>query len=88
MQREDIEKQLKDLKQGVKGVDLSGVDPDELDSQRIRMIRLQALEKEKNEIGEKIRVAAKRIDHLERAYRASDDFMRGFTGADKIATMY
>lgn len=72
VQREEIDKQLKELKQGVKGVDISNLDLDELDSQRIRMLKLQALEKEKNEIGEKIRVAAKRIDHLERAYRKEE----------------
>ena len=72
VQREEIDKQLKELKQGVKGVDISNLDIDELDSQRIRMLKLQALEKEKNEIGEKIRVTAKRIDHLERAYRKEE----------------
>ena len=72
VQREETEKQLKELKQGVKGVDISGLDIDELDTGRIRMLKLQALEKEKNEMGAKIRVTAKRIDHLERAYRREE----------------
>ena len=72
LQREEAEKQLKELKQGVKGVDVSSLDLDDLDTGRIRMIKLQALEKEKNEMGEKLRVTGKRIDHLERAYRKEE----------------
>lgn len=72
LQREEAEKQLQELKKGVKGVDISNIDIDELDSGRIRMLKLQALEREKNEIGEKLRVAGKRIDHLERAYRKEE----------------
>ncbi|KAL1311147.1 hypothetical protein AAFC00_001349 [Neodothiora populina] len=72
VQREEIEKQLKELKQGVKGVDIDSLDINELDTGRIRMIKLQALEKEKNEIGDKLRITAKRIDHLERAYRKEE----------------
>lgn len=72
VQREEIEKQLKELKQGVKGVDIDSLDINDLDTGRIRMIKLQALEKEKNEIGDKLRITAKRIDHLERAYRKEE----------------
>ncbi|WPG97443.1 Eukaryotic translation initiation factor 3 subunit A [Acrodontium crateriforme] len=72
LQREETEKQLKELQQGVKGVDISGLDIDELDSGRIRLLKLQALEREKNEIGEKVRITGKRIDHLERAYRREE----------------
>ena len=72
VQREEAEKQLNELKKGVKGVDVSGIDIDELDTGRIRMLKLQALEREKNEIGEKLRVTGKRIDHLERAYRKEE----------------
>lgn len=72
VQREETEKQLKELKQGVKGVDISGLDIDDLDSGRIRMLKLQALEREKNEMGAKLRVTGKRIDHLERAYRKEE----------------
>lgn len=72
VQREEAEKQLQELKKGVKGVDLSELDIDNLDTGKIRMLKLQALEKEKNEIGDKVRIAGKRIDHLERAYRKEE----------------
>ncbi|KAK8158320.1 hypothetical protein BC567DRAFT_244652 [Phyllosticta citribraziliensis] len=74
IKREEIEKQLNELKSGVKGVDLDldNVNIDELDSGRIRAMKLAALEREKNELGEKLRVTAKRIDHLERAYRREE----------------
>ena len=72
VQREETEKQLKELKQGVKGVDISGFDIDDLDTGRIRMLKLQALEREKIEMGVKLRVTGKRIDHLERAYRKEE----------------
>lgn len=74
IKREEIEKQLNELKSGVKGVDLDldNVNIDELDSGRIRAMKLAALEKEKNDIGEKLRITGKRIDHLERAYRREE----------------
>ena len=56
----------------MKGVDISSLDIDDLDTGRIRAIKLQALEKEKTEMGEKIRITGKRIDHLERAYRKEE----------------
>ncbi|PIB00840.1 Eukaryotic translation initiation factor 3 subunit A [Cercospora beticola] len=72
VQREEAEKQLQELKKGVKGVDISELDIDNLDTGKIRMLKLQALEREKNEIGDKVRIAGKRIDHLERAYRKEE----------------
>lgn len=72
VQREEAEKQLKELKQGVKGVDLTGIDLDDLDTGRIRLLKLQALEREKNELGDKVRTTSKRLDHLERAYRKEE----------------
>ncbi|KAF1958671.1 hypothetical protein CC80DRAFT_441234 [Byssothecium circinans] len=72
VQREEIEKQLKELKQGVK-IDIEiPADISELDSNRIRAMKLAALEKEKNILGEQLRIAGKRIDHLERAYRKEE----------------
>ncbi|KAF2021633.1 hypothetical protein BU24DRAFT_417267 [Aaosphaeria arxii CBS 175.79] len=72
VQREEIEKQLKELKQGTK-VELDiPEDITELDSGRIRAMKLAALEKEKNQLGEQLRIAGKRIDHLERAYRKEE----------------
>jgi translation initiation factor 3 subunit A len=71
-QREEIEKQIKELKATTKiNIELPD-DLDDLDSQRIRILKLQALEQEKNQLGEQLRIAGKRIDHLERAYRKEE----------------
>lgn len=72
IQREEIEKQIKELKLTTK-VDIELPDDiTDLDSQRIRILKLQALEKEKSLLGEQLRIAGKRIDHLERAYRKEE----------------
>lgn len=72
IQREEIEKQLKELKQTTKvDIDLPE-NIDDLDSTRIRILKLQALEKEKSLLGETLRITGKRIDHLERAYRKEE----------------
>ena len=72
IQREEIEKQIKELKATTK-IDIEIPDDlTDLDSQRIRILKLQALEKEKNQLGEQLRIAGKRIDHLERAYRKEE----------------
>jgi translation initiation factor 3 subunit A len=72
IQREEMEKQIKELKASTK-VDIElPEDLDDLDSQRIRILKLQALEREKSQLGEQLRIAGKRIDHLERAYRKEE----------------
>ena len=72
VQREELEKQIKELKSTVQ-VDIEIPDDiTELDSTRIRAMKLAALEKEKNQLGEQLRIAGKRIDHLERAYRKEE----------------
>jgi translation initiation factor 3 subunit A len=72
VQREEIEKQIKELKQGTK-IDIEiPEDITELDSGRIRAMKLAALEKEKELLAEQLRIAGKRIDHLERAYRKEE----------------
>ena len=71
VQREEAERQLNELRQGVR-IDIGDVDIDDLDSGRIRAMKLAALEKEKNELGERLRVTSKRIDHLERAFRKEE----------------
>ncbi|KAI5283879.1 eukaryotic translation initiation factor 3 subunit A, partial [Ascosphaera aggregata] len=68
----EIKKQLEELKTGVKGIDISDIPLEELDSSRLRMMKLAQLEKEKNELNDKIRITGKRIDHLERAYRREE----------------
>ena len=72
IKEEEVKKQLTELKQGVKNVDIDSLDISELDSGRIRAIKLQALEKEKTELQDKLRITGKRNDHLERAYRREE----------------
>lgn len=72
VQREEVEKQFNELKQGIKGVDISELDIDDLDTGRIRALKLAALEKEKSDLSERLRVSGKRIDHLERAFRREE----------------
>lgn len=72
IQREEITKQIEELKKTTKvDIDLPE-DLSEIDSTRIRILKLQALEKEKEQLGETLRIAGKRIDHLERAYRKEE----------------
>ncbi|KAH6620118.1 hypothetical protein C7974DRAFT_464864 [Boeremia exigua] len=72
IQREEIEKQLKELKATTKvDIDLPE-NLEDLDSTRIRILKLQALEKEKAVLAETLRITGKRIDHLERAYRKEE----------------
>ncbi|KAF2756335.1 hypothetical protein EJ05DRAFT_441206 [Pseudovirgaria hyperparasitica] len=72
IQREEIEKQISELKKDSKiAIDLPE-DISTLDSARIRALKLQALEKEKNQLGDQLRISGKRIDHLERAYRREE----------------
>lgn len=71
IRQEELKKQLGDLK-NVKGIDVADMDLDELDSNRLRAMKLAQLEKEKNELHERLRVTGKRIDHLERAFRKEE----------------
>ncbi|KAK3943041.1 putative eukaryotic translation initiation factor 3 [Diplogelasinospora grovesii] len=68
IKRKEVESMLKDMKLG----DLEGEDLENLDSNKIRMIKLQQLEREKNSIAEKLRITGKRLDHLERAFRKEE----------------
>ncbi|KAI9040066.1 putative eukaryotic translation initiation factor 3 subunit EifCa [Aspergillus affinis] len=72
IRQQELKKQLEELKSGVKGIDLSELDLEDIDSNRIRAIKLAQLEKEKNELNDRIRTTAKRIDHLERAFRREE----------------
>lgn len=72
IRQEELKKQLEELKTGVKGIDISEIDLEELDANRLRAIKLAQLEKEKNELNDRIRATAKRIDHLERAFRREE----------------
>jgi translation initiation factor 3 subunit A len=71
IRRQEIEKQLAELQSGMK-IDLAGVEIDDLDSNQIRFLKLSQLEKDKNAKDDKIRITAKRHDHLERAFRREE----------------
>jgi translation initiation factor 3 subunit A len=70
VRQDELKKQLDDLKGGIKGLEID--DLDDLDSNRLRAMKLAQLEKEKNELSERLRVTGKRIDHLERAFRREE----------------
>ena len=72
VQQAELIQQLDELKKSDAKVDLSGVDIEDLDSAKIRILKIQALEKEKNKVSEQLRITAKRIDHLERAFRQEE----------------
>ncbi|ERT00756.1 translation initiation factor 3 subunit A [Sporothrix schenckii 1099-18] len=68
----EVENMIKELRIGPKALDINGEDLATLDPQRLRAIKLQQLEREKNDVNERLRVTGKRIDHLERAYRKEE----------------
>ena len=70
IRRENYENEIKDLV--AKGIKLGDVDLNDLDSNRIRLIRISQLEKEKNDLNKNLKVTSKRIDHLERAFRKEE----------------
>ncbi|KAI9796728.1 MAG: eukaryotic translation initiation factor 3 subunit A [Sarcosagium campestre] len=72
IRKEELKKQLEELKGGVKGLDIGEGDLEDLDSNRLRAMKLAQLEKEKGQLSERLRVTGKRIDHLERAFRREE----------------
>ncbi|KAL9623783.1 MAG: hypothetical protein Q9160_002014 [Pyrenula sp. 1 TL-2023] len=64
------EKALKELEKG--GVDVKSIQVDDLDVDTIRGIKLQQLAKNRAELDDRIKATAKRIDHLERAFRREE----------------
>ncbi len=73
IQRAEMEKQIEELKSGMKGLDINALgDIADMNSARIRALKLAALEREKNELGERLKVTGRRIDHLERACRIEE----------------
>jgi translation initiation factor 3 subunit A len=69
---EELKKQIAELKIGPKAIDIDMDDLDNLDANRLRAMKLAQLEREKNDVNEKLRVTGKRIDHLERAFRKEE----------------
>jgi len=72
VRKEELKKQIADLRIGPKAIDIDVEDLDNLDGNRLRAMKLAQLEREKNDINEKLRVTGKRIDHLERAFRKEE----------------
>ncbi|EPE07065.1 eukaryotic translation initiation factor 3 subunit a [Ophiostoma piceae UAMH 11346] len=68
----EVESMIRELKIGTKTLDLEAEDLSTLDPQKLRAIKLAQLEREKNDVNERLRVTGKRIDHLERAYRKEE----------------
>ncbi|PTB64310.1 hypothetical protein BBK36DRAFT_1136060 [Trichoderma citrinoviride] len=72
VRKEELKKQIADLKMSDKALDIDLEDLDNLDSNRLRAMKLAQLEREKNDVNEKLRITGKRLDHLERAYRKEE----------------
>jgi translation initiation factor 3 subunit A len=72
VRKEELKKQIADLKIGPKAIDIDVEDLDNLDANRLRAMKLAQLEREKNDINEKLRITGKRIDHLERAFKKEE----------------
>lgn len=68
----EVENMIKELKIGTKSKDIDTENLANLDPQKLRAIKLAQLEREKNDINERLRVTGKRIDHIERAYRKEE----------------
>lgn len=71
IRRQEVEKQLAELKGGMK-IDLKDINIEDLDSNAIRNMKLTQLEKDKHDRDNKVKITAKRIDHLERAFRREE----------------
>jgi len=56
--------------QGGFKVDMTKID--ELDSDKLLNLHIEQLAKEKKDLGEKLRLVGKRVDHMERAYRKEE----------------
>ncbi|KAM0562174.1 hypothetical protein ACHAPJ_002619 [Fusarium lateritium] len=72
VRKEELKKQIADLKIGDKAIDIDLEDLDNLDSNRLRAMKLAQLEREKNDVNERLRITGKRHDHLERAFRQEE----------------
>ena len=69
--QETLIKEVEELKKH-KNIDLEGVDLEDLDSDRLRALRIEQMTREKNELNNSLRITGKRIDHLERAFRKEE----------------
>ncbi|GAP91124.1 putative translation initiation factor 3 subunit A [Rosellinia necatrix] len=69
VRKEELKKQIADLKLGANAAD---IDIENLGDIDIRAMKLAQLEREKHDIKERLRVTGKRMDHLERAFRKEE----------------
>ncbi|KAF8840291.1 hypothetical protein BDN67DRAFT_1069437 [Paxillus ammoniavirescens] len=68
---EEAKKLAQDLmKRG--GLKVSIADMEDLSKDRLMRLQVEQLEKEKKDLNERLRIASKRIDHVERAYRKEE----------------
>lgn len=72
VRKEELKKQIADLNMSDKALGIDLDDLDNLDSNRLRAMKLAQLEREKNDVNERLRITGKRLDHLERAYRKEE----------------
>ncbi|KAI1006693.1 Eukaryotic translation initiation factor 3 subunit A [Podosphaera aphanis] len=72
VRKEELKKQIADLKISPKSLEIDLENLDNVDSNTIRAMKLAQLEREKNDINEKLRITGKRIDHLERAFKKEE----------------
>ena len=64
-------KEVEEMKKH-KNFNLDGIDIDELDSDKLRAIRIEQMTKEKSDLNNILKHTGKRIDHLERAFRKEE----------------
>ncbi|KHN99557.1 Proteasome component (PCI) domain protein [Metarhizium album ARSEF 1941] len=72
VRKDELKKQIAELKMSDKVLDIDLDDLDNLDTNRLRAMKLAQLEREKNDVNEKLRITGKRFDHLERAFRTEE----------------
>ncbi|CAG8443455.1 11457_t:CDS:2 [Ambispora leptoticha] len=70
IQKEEARKLAESLKS--KNLKVQPEDLENLDTDRLVQLQVEQLEKEKKELNERLRATAKRMDHLERAYRKEE----------------
>ncbi|OAQ70199.1 eukaryotic translation initiation factor 3 subunit EifCa [Pochonia chlamydosporia 170] len=72
VRKDELKKQIAELNMADKVLDIDLDDLDNLDTNRLRAMKLAQLEREKNDVNEKLRITGKRFDHLERALRQEE----------------
>ncbi|CAG8603751.1 7774_t:CDS:2 [Paraglomus occultum] len=70
IQKEEAKKLAESLRN--KNLKVEAKDLETLDTEKLVQLQVEQLEKEKRELNERLRATAKRMDHLERAYRKEE----------------